>query len=56
MIAARLQARSVEEAVDELRRHAGKQFDPDLVPLFIEEGDVLRIDTRTGEYVERVNV
>ncbi len=23
------------------------------VPLFIEEGDVLRIDTRTGEYVER---
>jgi elongation factor P len=24
------------------------------VPLFIEEGDRLRIDTRTGEYVERV--
>lgn len=24
------------------------------VPLFIEEGEVLRIDTRTGEYVERV--
>ncbi len=24
------------------------------VPLFIEEGDVLRIDTRTGEYVTRV--
>ena len=24
------------------------------VPLFIEEGDVLRIDTRTGEYIERV--
>ncbi|MBD3367849.1 MAG: elongation factor P [Candidatus Eisenbacteria bacterium] len=24
------------------------------VPLFIEEGDVLRIDTRTGEYVSRV--
>lgn len=23
------------------------------VPLFIEEGDVLRIDTRTGEYMER---
>ena len=23
------------------------------VPLFIEEGDLLRIDTRTGEYVER---
>ncbi|MFH0903363.1 MAG: elongation factor P, partial [Pseudomonadota bacterium] len=24
------------------------------VPLFIKEGEVLRIDTRTGEYVERV--
>ncbi len=25
------------------------------VPLFINEGDVLKIDTRTGEYVERVS-
>ena len=25
------------------------------VPIFINEGDLLRIDTRTGEYVERVN-
>ncbi|MEX0994982.1 MAG: elongation factor P [Balneolaceae bacterium] len=25
------------------------------VPLFINEGDVIRVDTRTGEYVERVN-
>jgi len=24
------------------------------VPLFIEEGEVLKIDTRTGSYVERV--
>ncbi|RLC66825.1 MAG: elongation factor P [Chloroflexi bacterium] len=24
------------------------------VPLFIEEGDVIRVDTRTGEYVTRV--
>lgn len=24
------------------------------VPIFINEGDVIRIDTRTGEYVERV--
>jgi len=24
------------------------------VPLFINEGDILKIDTRTGEYVERV--
>ncbi len=25
------------------------------VPLFINEGDVIKIDTRTGEYIERVN-
>lgn len=25
------------------------------VPLFIEEGDIIRIDTRSGEYKERVN-
>jgi elongation factor P len=25
------------------------------VPLFIKEGDKLKIDTRTGEYIERVN-
>jgi elongation factor P len=25
------------------------------VPLFINEGDVIRVDTRTGKYVERVN-
>ena len=24
------------------------------VPLFVEEGEVLKIDTRTGEYIERV--
>ena len=24
------------------------------VPMFIEEGDILKIDTRTGEYLERV--
>ena len=24
------------------------------VPLFIEEGDILKVDTRTGEYIERV--
>ncbi len=24
------------------------------VPLFVEEGDVIRVDTRTGEYVTRV--
>jgi elongation factor P len=25
------------------------------VPLFINEGEVIRINTETGEYVERVN-
>jgi elongation factor P len=25
------------------------------VPLFIEEGDLLKVDTRSGEYIERVN-
>ena len=25
------------------------------VPLFIQEGDLLKIDTRTGEYLERIN-
>lgn len=25
------------------------------VPLFVEEGEMIRIDTRTGEYMERVN-
>lgn len=24
------------------------------VPLFIQEGDILKVDTRTGEYIERV--
>jgi elongation factor P len=24
------------------------------VPLFVEEGEVVRIDTRSGQYVERV--
>ncbi len=27
-----------------------------LAPLFINQGDTLRIDTRTGEYVERIRV
>jgi elongation factor P len=26
------------------------------VPLFINEGDVVKVDTRTGEYIERVKV
>jgi elongation factor P len=25
------------------------------VPLFLNEGDVLKVDTRTGEYIERVS-
>lgn len=34
-------ARSIGEAVEELRRHSGTQFDPGLVPLFIDEIDRL---------------
>jgi elongation factor P len=26
------------------------------VPLFINEGDIIKVDTRTGEYLERVKV
>ncbi|MFQ7564693.1 MAG: elongation factor P, partial [Clostridium perfringens] len=25
-----------------------------MVPMFVEEGNTIRIDTRTGEYMERV--
>ena len=25
------------------------------IPLFVNEGEIIRVDTRTGEYVERVN-
>ena len=25
------------------------------VPLFVNEGDILKIDTRTNEYIERIN-
>ena len=25
------------------------------VPLFVNEGEVIKVDTRTGEYMERVN-
>ncbi len=44
------EARSVEEAFDELRAHAGKQFDPELTPLFIEETG--RLDSGIEPIVE----
>ena len=42
--------RTVEEAFDELQKHSGKQFDPGLVPLFIEEAD--RLDAGIAPSVE----
>jgi response regulator RpfG family c-di-GMP phosphodiesterase len=43
-------ARSLDESVAELRRHAGTQFDPGLVPLFIDEID--RVETGVPPAVE----
>ena len=31
------------------------EAEPVLVPLFVNAGDVLKIDTRTGKYLERVS-
>jgi len=25
------------------------------VPLFINEGDIIKVDTRTGDYIERIS-
>lgn len=38
-------------AVKAAKLETGAQIN---VPLFINEGDILRVDTRTGEYTERV--
>ncbi|MEK7161619.1 MAG: elongation factor P, partial [Patescibacteria group bacterium] len=35
-----------------VKMETGLQVD---APMFIKEGDTLRIDTRTGEYVERAS-
>jgi putative two-component system response regulator len=43
-------ARSPDEAMDELRLHAGSQFDPGLVPLFIEEAE--RMDAGAPPHAE----
>jgi putative two-component system response regulator len=43
-------ARSLDESVDELRRHAGTQFDPGLVPLFIDE--IERVESGVPASVE----
>ena len=38
-------------AVKPAKLETGAQIN---VPLFINEGDILKVDTRTGEYLERV--
>lgn len=43
-------ARSLDESIQELRRHAGTQFDPGLVPLFIDEID--RVESGVPPSVE----
>ncbi|MCX8093314.1 MAG: elongation factor P [Candidatus Goldbacteria bacterium] len=42
---------TVNNATKQVTVETGAVID---VPLFIKEGDIIRIDTRTGEYVERV--
>jgi elongation factor P len=43
------------DSVSNLTKMAKLETDADIrVPLFIKEGDKIKVDTRTGEYVERV--
>ena len=55
-------AYSLKEAAQLVKEITYTKFDASLdidvraeirVPLFINEGDIIRIDTRTGEYMER---
>lgn len=43
---------TVQGGLKQIKLETGKVLN---VPMFINEGDVLRINTETGEYVERVN-
>jgi elongation factor P len=44
------------DSVSNLTKMAKLETGADIrVPLFIKEGDRIKVDTRTGEYVERVN-
>lgn len=43
---------TVQGGLKQVKLETGKTLN---VPMFINEGDILRINTETGEYVERVN-
>lgn len=44
------------DSVSNLTKMAKLETGADIrVPLFIKEGDIIKVDTRTGEYVERVS-
>jgi len=47
-------ARTLDEAIEELRRHSGSQFDPGLIPLFIDE--IERVGSGTPPPVELPSV
>jgi len=55
LMVAKVEERDVEPVVSNATKKAvletGAEVD---VPLFIEEGDIVKIDTATGEYVQRI--
>ena len=46
--------RGHEEAIDEIERHAGTQFDPEIVRIFLEEGVSKLRDRDMDQYRGRI--